>query len=206
MILLSDKGQKEGQHTTKERWWKENGIEVLKVPLPVGDYVLVNDKVQDVLDRKAARKMDVKKMDFLGSYSVAVDTKKNIQELIMDICGKQHGRFRDEAILAQNNGIKLYVLVENEQIMINRSRNIFSPYIGSLDKLSKFVNPRLFMWQSGKQKYPNATRGVTLMKACITMQEKYGCEFVFCHELEAGRKVIELLTKGPAADMLSPRR
>ena len=195
MILLSDKGQKDGQHLTKEKWWADNGIDVIKVPLPVGDYILVNDKVQDVFDRKAKRNMEVKKMDFLGAYNVAVDTKKHIQELIGDICGKQHERFRDECILAQNNGIKLYILVENEQIMINRARNIFSPYIGSLEKLNKFVNPRLFMWQSGKQKYPNATRGVTLMKACYTMQEKYGCEFVFCHENEAGKKVIELLQR-----------
>ena len=114
----------------------------------------------------------------------------------MDVCGKQHERFRDSLILCKNNGIQLYILVENEQIMINRSKNIFSPYIGSLDKLHKFINPRLFIWQKGKQKYPTATKGITLQKACWTMEKKYGVKFVFCHEQESARKVIELLTKG----------
>ena len=66
----------------------------------------MNEKVQDVIIRKAKRGIDVKKMDFLGSYKICIDTKRDIQELIGDICGKQHDRFRDELVLAQNNGIK----------------------------------------------------------------------------------------------------
>ena len=33
------------------------------------------------------------------------------------------------------------------------------------------------------------------MKACMTMQRKYGVEFLFCHNSEQGEKVIELLQK-----------
>lgn len=51
----------------------------------------------------------------------------------------------------------------------------------------------LFIFQSVRQKYPNATNGVTLMKACMTMQKKYGVEFMFCSSKDAGRKIIELL-------------
>ena len=196
MRLLADKGQKEGEHYWKEKYWKDNNIEIIKAPLPVGDYVLIDDKVQDVLDRKAERGIPVKKMDFLGSYKVSVDTKRDIQELVTDICGKQHDRFRDECILAQNNGIKLYILVENEffPIKVRDSRKfIDSPYIESLDKLHKWINPRLFIMSQGKQKYPKATKGITLKKACYTMQEKYGVEFIFCHGRDAGRTVIELL-------------
>lgn len=195
MRLLADKGQKEGEHYWKEKYWRENEIEIVKVPLPVGDYVLLDDKTQDVLDRKEARGIPVKKMDFLGSYKVAVDTKRDIQELIGDICGKQHERFRDECILAQNNGIKLYILVENEFIPVKRIKGeyIESPYIPDLDHLNKYINPRLFIMSQGKQKYPKATKGITLKKACITMKEKYGVEFVFCHGRDAGWAVIELL-------------
>lgn len=192
MILLEDKGQKENQHKIKNYYWQSQGIDVVRYPLPVGDYVLMNDKIQDMLGRKANRGIEPKKMDFLGTYNVCCDTKKDIQELVGDICGKQHDRFRDECLLAQNNGIKLYILVENESFTI-RGKNVESPYISRLEDLHKWVNPRLWIRKGGRQAYPNATRGITLQKACYTMQKKYGVEFVFCAPKDAGRKVIELL-------------
>jgi ribosome-associated protein len=192
MILIEDKGQKENQHKIKNYYWQSQGIDVVRYPLPVGDYVLMNDKIQDMLGRKANRGIEPKKMDFLGTYNVCCDTKKDIQELVGDICGKQHDRFRDECLLAQNNGIKLYILVENESFTI-RGKNVESPYISRLEDLHKWVNPRLWIRKGGKQAYPNATRGITLQKACYTMQKKYGVEFVFCTPKDAGRKVIELL-------------
>ena len=196
MKIIEDKGNKADQHEMKNRWWKMNGVEVERYPLPVGDYILVTDKVQDVIDRKTKRGVDIKKMDFMGSYKVCVDTKKDIQELIGDICGKQHERFRDECMLAQNNGIKLYILVENTPLIINEKKGIYSPFIDSLGNLNKFVNPRLFIWRNGRQLYPTATKGITLKKACITMQNKYGVEFLFCRPGESAQKIIELLTEG----------
>jgi hypothetical protein len=113
VLIIEDKGQKEGLHILKNRYFKSHDIEVLRAPLPVGDYIIATDKVMDVIKRKTARKMELKKMDFLGTYDVSVDTKKDMQEIAGNICGKAHPRFRDECILAQNNGIKLYVLIEN---------------------------------------------------------------------------------------------
>lgn len=196
MQIVEDKAQKIDQHETKNRWWKSQCIEVLRYPLPVGDYILVDDKVRELIQRKLKRNVEIKKMDFVGTYKVCVDTKKDIQELIGDICGKQHERFRDECMFAQNNGIKLYILVENVGLTINERKGIYSPFIDSLDNLHKFVNPRLFIWRGGKQLYPGATKGITLKKACITMQHKYGVEFVFCKPNQAAEKVIELLAMG----------
>lgn len=209
MVLLEDKGQKIGQHEEKNLFWRELGIEVVQVPLPVGDYILADNKVMDVIFRKDKRGIPLKKMDFLGTYNVCVDTKKDIQELVGNVCGKQHERFRDECILAQNNGIKLYVLVQNVGGMIKNTKTICNPIITNLDELGMWQNPRLFemknsnevigRWKNGKprykriQRYPSATKGETLMKACKTMQEKYGVEFVFCHNSEQGAKVLELL-------------
>ena len=193
MILIEDKGQKEALHTLKNHYWKSKGIEVRRYPLPVGDYIIINDKVQDVLDRKAHRGIEPKKMDFIGTYDVCVDTKQDIQELVGDICGKQHDRFRDECLLAQNNGIKLYILVENMSIDIKP--NVTSPYISNLEDLHKWINPRLWIRRNGKQAYPNATRGQTLMKACITMEKKYGVKFEFCTPRDAGRRIVELLVE-----------
>lgn len=195
LLLIEDKGQKEGQHILKNRYFENNEIEVLRAPLPVGDYIIADDKVSDVIHRKAKRNMEVKKMDFLGTYAVAVDTKKDMQEIIGNICGKSHPRFRDECILAQNNGIKLYVLIEN------------ADGVKSVEDVFKWRNPRLerynrikYMQSCGK--WLNAsipitppTSGKTLAKSMLTMQLKYGVEFVFCRPEEAGKKIIELLRK-----------
>jgi ribosome-associated protein len=193
MKIISDKAQKTGKHETKEQWWADNGVEILRYPLPVGDYILVNDKVQNVLDRKAKRDVAVKKMDFLGTYDVCVDSKASIQEIINNLCGKGHDRVRDEAILAQNNGIKLYFLIEDEGGWVSRRKNVYNRSCTCVEDLFSWVNPRLWIWQGGKQKYPYATRGSTLAKTMITFADRYGCEFVFCKPKDAGKKVVELL-------------
>ena len=196
MVIFEDEGQQSGKHLKKHHYWSNSNIEVKRVPLPVGDYIIANEKSIDVISRKEDRGMKVKKMDFLGTYDVSVDTKKDMQEIVGNICGRQHGRFRDECILAQNNGIKLYVLIENED------------GIKSIEDVSKWDNPRLhrhnkiaYMHRIGKwgtTKLPKAkpTAGSTLAKAMITMEKKYGVKFVFCSPRNAGEKVVELLSKG----------
>ena len=193
MIIFEDMGQKEDKHIVKNQWFYENGIEVVRVPVPIGDYFIANDKAMDVLKRKEKRGNKPKKMDFLGTYSVAVDTKENIGEIINNICGKAHGRFRDECILAQNNGIQLYILVENED------------GVTCIDDLFKWQNPRLHRynkikymhnlgkWQHIKLPQKPPTKGETLAKAMITMEKEYGVIFLFCHPNDAGEKIIKLL-------------
>lgn len=193
MMIIEDKGQKESHHILKNKYFESHDVDVLRAPLPVGDYIAADGKVLDVIRRKSSRKMEVKKMDFIGSYNVSVDTKKDIQEIIGNVCGKQHPRFRDECILAQNNGIKLYVLVEN------------TDGVRSIDDVFHWKNPRLqrynkikFMHSNGKWTnvpLPKAapTSGPTLAKALITMQLKYGVEFLFCRPDEAGEKILSLL-------------
>ena len=196
MILISDKAQQKGKHLIKENWWRNNGIEVLYHPLPVGDYIIANDKVMDAINRKAARGIETKKMDFLGTYSVVCDTKKDIQELIGDICGKQHARFRDEAILAQNNGIKLYILVENKD-GVKETRDLFKWQNPRMHRYNKILYMhRIGKWSNIPEPKAPPTSGQTLAKACLTMNLKYGVEFEFCTPNEAGKRVIELLEKG----------
>ena len=166
MILLCDTRQQANKHKMKDAWFEQNRIEVRRTKLYVGDYTLPTDQ------------------------SVCVDTKKDIQELVGDIIG-QHERFKAELIRAKEAGIKLYILVENESFTIKG--NVESPYISKLDDLHKWVNPRLWIRKNGRQAYPKATRGITLQKACHSMQTKYGCEFVFCTPQDAGAKIIELL-------------
>lgn len=193
VLIIEDKGQKEGLHILKNRYFKSHDMEVLRAQLPVGDYIIATDKVADVIRRKSARKMELKKMDFLGTYDVSVDTKKDMQEIAGNICGRAHPRFRDECILAQNNGIKLYVLIEN------------TDKVYSVNDVSTWHNPRVdrynniaYMHTLGKLlnvplPKTKPTSGKVLAKAMLTMQLKYGVEFVFCRPEDAGAKVIELL-------------
>ena len=190
MRILVDVAQQKKKHDLKHNCMRNAGVDLEIVPLPVGDYILENETISDVLRRKQVRGISVKKMDLLGSYKVSVDTKRDIQEAIGNICGKQHARFRDEVILAKNNGIKLYILVENED------------NVSSLADLYRWENPRAKMQKwvttpSGQRRKvrvsENATKGETLAKAMETMEDKYGCVFVFCRPEETGRKIMELL-------------
>lgn len=168
MILLEDTRNQIGKHDIKHKWFAEHGIEVRRQALYCGDYTLPTDQ------------------------SVCIDTKKDIQELVSDICGKQHERFRNECIRAQEAGIRLIILTENRGGHIKD--NIIQPTITSLAELHRWKNPRLFIFSGGKQKYPRATRGVTLQKACMTLKAKYGVEFLFTTPEKSAEKIVELLT------------
>lgn len=171
MIILVDSRQQEGKHDIKEQWFASHGVETRRTKLYVGDYTLPTDQ------------------------SVCIDTKKDIQELVSDICGKQHERFRNECLRAQEAGIQLIVLVENIGGKVGRGE-IYNPTITKLEDLHKWKNPRLFILVGGKQKYPRATRGVTLQKACMSMELKYGVKFLFCTPMQSAAKIVELLSGG----------
>ena len=168
MIILEDTRQQAQKHDLKHKWFEQNGITIRRQALYVGDYTLPTDQ------------------------SVCIDTKKDIQELVSDICGKQHERFRNECIRAKEAGIKLIILVENRGGHIKD--NIIQPTIHSLEELHRWKNPRLFIFLRGKQKYPSATRGVTLQMACMTIRAKYGAEFMFVTPEKSAEKIVELLT------------
>lgn len=168
MIILEDTRQVDGKHDLKHKYFAEHGIEVRRTKLYVGDYTLPTDQ------------------------SVCVDSKASIAEILNNICGKEHERFKREALRAKEAGIKLIVLVENDRQQIGTT-GIWNPAIRKLEDLHRWANPRLFIRKNGKQAYPSATRGITLQKACYTMQKKYGCEFVFCTPEESGAKILELL-------------
>ena len=168
LILIEDTRNQPGKHDIKAKWFADHGIEVRRSKLYVGDYSLP------------------------ANQSVCIDTKKDIQELVGDICGKQHERFRNECIRAQEAGIRLIILTENRAQHIGRGQ-FYNPVIRSLEELHKWKNPRLFIFERGKQKYPSATRGIILQKACMTMRAKYGVEFLFCTPEESAAKIVELL-------------
>lgn len=186
ITLIEDTRNQPGKHKAKNEYWKSQGIKVIRSKLPCGDYALLTD------------------------MSMVIDSKKDLQELTSNICGKQHERFRRECQLAQDNGIQLIILVENQREQI-KGTDVWNPVITDLKELHLWKNPRLFImkptkevighFKNGKpifkkaQKYPSATRGITLQKACYTMEQKYGVKFLFCDKAESGKRIIEILTE-----------
>lgn len=170
MIILEDTRQQKGKHDLKEYWFKKSGVEIRRCKLYCGDYSLPTNQ------------------------SICIDTKNSIDELVSDICGKQHERFRNELMRSQEAGIKLIILVEDDGGYVDRRETIYNKPVRCIEDLFHWKNPRLFIMRGGKQVYPKATRGMTLAKACMTMEKKYGCEFQFCSSKECGKRIVEILT------------
>lgn len=179
-----DQNQFAGSHgksnALKHAHMERLGAEIVPIPMPVGDYCLIDDRIRSILERRGSK---LKKIDLIGALSMVIDTKKNLQEVCSNICSSAHNRFRDELILAQENGIRMVVLVEESGI-------------NSLDDVFKWVNPRLW-WYKAQQKKGKApktppTSGQTLAKAMWTCSKKYGVEWRFCPREKSGKTIISI--------------
>ena len=132
---------------------------------------------------------------YVGDYMnydnprLVIDRKQNLAELCGNVC-QQHKRFRDELLRAQENGIKLIILCEH------------GGQIRTLEDVHKWQNPRrkqrIYNPTAGRwvEYETNAMTGEKLQKVLTTMQEKYGCEFLFCSKENTGKQIIEILSGG----------
>lgn len=161
MVIQIDTRQKmhKKHHEVKEQWFLTNGHQVVHSKCLVGDYVCPSNG------------------------SVAVDTKQNCTELYNDLI-QDHKRFHNECVLAQQCGIKLVILVENNE-------GFTKP-----DDIVQWKNPQMFRYwkakRQGSQQKPPASN-VTLLKIMSSMHRDYGVDFVFTSTEDAGSKIIEIL-------------
>lgn len=139
----------------------------------------------------------------LGNPRLIIDRKQNLSEYCANTC-QNHDRFRNELIRAQENGIKLVILIEHS----NRIR--------SIDDVETWENPRRKVkhrvwiedrlatdedgedyWVAGHfdtvETETKAMTGKTLAQVMRTQERKYGCKFMFCDKLHTGRRIIEIL-------------
>ena len=171
MIILEDTRQQEKKHSIKNKYFADNGIEVRRTKLYVGDYTLPTNQ------------------------SVCVDTKEKILEICANVCGKEHARFMREIQRAEESNIKLYVVVENED-KVTEIRDLFRWFNPRTARYNKIV----YMKRQGKWldiPLPKAppTTGATLAKALLTIESKHPCvKFLFCTPKESGKVIIDLLT------------
>lgn len=169
MVLLQDFQLQYGKHSLKNKYFSEHGVEVRRTKLYVGDYTLPTDQ------------------------SICVKIRSSIQELISDICGKSASSFRSECVRAQEVGIKLIILVENKPGYANQEKTVYNGLVRSVEDLNLWRNPRAFIQNNGKQKYPTATTGEFLAAGCLDLCARYEVEFQFCTHAEAGERVLTLL-------------
>ena len=148
MHIIEDTRQQAGKHNIKHTFLSDNGIGVVRCKLPFGDYALVP--------------------------SISIDTKENMDEIAMNICGSEHKRFINECKAAKAAGCSLVILVEN------------TLGITDISQVHKWINPRVVY--SSK-----CVQGPRLQKAMETISERYGVRFLFCRPEDAGRIITEIL-------------
>lgn len=138
ITIIEDTCQHLGKHDNIEIFIKKLGFNSIKNTLPVGDYALLTRRGREILDikKQAAERnksyaryigKDIKtnadrghstlqKIDLLGTYDVAVDTKQNLDEVLRKIGGLADERIDQQAIRAFNTETRLYILVGQDNI------------------------------------------------------------------------------------------
>lgn len=199
MIIGVDKAQQKGKHDVKHDQIEQMGHELISLPIPVGDYIIVDDTIKEIIKRRGDK---LKKMDLIGAIKRSCDSKNSMSEIYADVIGKQHARFRDELILAQQNNIQLIILIESapevrcledvklwknwKQLYAYCRRNKIPTGQGMMERIEDFV-------AHGGQRPP--VNGEQLYKAMVTLSRKYGCRWCFCMPEETGKAIIYLLTR-----------
>ncbi len=179
--IIEDTRQQIGKHKKTNEQLEKLGVKLIRSKLPCGDYAN------------------------MLNMSIIIDSKKDLQECVNNICGKSHERFRRECQLAKENGIKLIILIEH------------GGNIKDLESVVGWSNPRQFLYERkirkefgiprgtdfqaeitelkthGVKIVRGPTTGEELYKAMVTMSEKYGVEWVFCDKKDTGKRIVEIL-------------
>ncbi len=161
-----------------------------------------DDLVNLITSDDAGRDIYSEVTQYVYKYSLPEEIISPLQDLYT----KYHGFFHRGLVRAQVRGVKLYILVASEPLLIGwKDEQTWQKRIRTVDDVAKWQNPRKFTLKgytprdaNGNRKpiskYPNALEGAKLYKALKTMEHKYGCKFVFCLNKEMGKSIIELLT------------
>ena len=190
-----DKNQlSEGSHSAMHKEMHSDlmamGCELVPLPIPVGDYVLVDSALEEIIRRRGDK---LQKIDLIGRIKASVDTKNSPQELYGDIVGAGHDRFSDSLLRAKDNGIQLYILVENVEGITNI--NEFGKWRNERGWRAYFNRKRKAEREGMKP--PKPPQGpAQLIKAMHTMEARYGVKFLFCGKREMAGNIIRLLGGG----------
>lgn len=170
ITIIKDTCQQVGKHDNIERFIERIGFNTIKNTLPIGDYALLTRRGREILDikRQTAERnksyaryigKDIKtnadrghstlqKIDLIGTYDVAVDTKQNLDEVLRRIGGLADERIDQQAIRAFNTKTRLYILVAQDNINCMqdienycRQKNYnYTGFVRKIERLEKNYN------------------------------------------------------------------
>lgn len=165
-MVIEDTRQQREKHEHIKAWMEAHGVafDQRSRALPFGDYVSDN-----------------------GS-NVVIDTKKDVQELVMDV-GRDHNRFARECDKARAAGFRLVVLVESSARYNDRGQ------------LAKWVSKVCLMCRACRPSEDAECRkhrtkpmqGSTLVKILDAMERRHGVRFEFVSKAQCARRICELL-------------
>lgn len=147
-------------------------------------YMAYHYITDDDSDTFVERKID----DMVKAFHLS----ENARNLMNSLYVKRHGSFHRELKRAQNNGIKLIILVENR----DRVREVKDLAHWSDKAAWKRYNIQMNRFRKGLgRRPPEPQSGAVLMKACLTMEQKYGVEFRFCTPEESAERIVQILER-----------
>lgn len=157
-IVVCDTREQKDEHIIS--WFNEHNIHWIRSKLYVGDYT------------------------YLDNMTTCIDRKHNMQEVYSNVI-QQHNRFRSELMRAQESGIRLVVLVEDEKIK-------------NIDEVKFWNNPRIWQYRimkkQGKEvKWKEPASSETISKIMNRMSYAYGVEWQFCKPGETAETIIKIL-------------
>lgn len=157
ILILADTRQQKDKHITD--YFDKNNIQWIRTGLPSADYMKIvynNDT------------------GFIKDYSILIDTKKDVEELVGNLCKTtEHDRIKREIEKARELGCNSF-------------------YFLICDNKIKTIND-LKSWTSKRTK----VKGETLLKIMVTMSKRYGIKFIFTAKKNAGAKIVEILSDLP---------
>lgn len=152
-IILTDTRQQKEEHIIKE--FDKQNILHIRTGLPSADYMAVRYD---------------KEKSFYLDYSILIDTKKDIEEIVSNLCNSQnHQRILREIQKGKDLGAKQFIFLING---------------GKVKTIQELQN-----WTSKRTK----VKGETLLKIMSTMKERYGVRFIICEKKKMGEMIINLL-------------
>lgn len=154
-IILTDTRQQKENHILKA--FDKRDILHIRTGLPSADYMAV--------------RYDEKKGFYLD-YSILIDTKKDIEEIVSNLCNSQnHQRILREIQRGKELGAKEFIFLING---------------GKVKTIEDLKN-----WSSKRTK----VKGITLLKIMKTMRQKYGIRFIIVPKQKMGDTIIKILEK-----------
>lgn len=166
-VIIHDTRDKPGKHENVDRYLAEQGYQIVRSKLYVGDVSLLHDQ------------------------RTCIDLKQGLGEVEGNLTS-QHERFRRECQKAQEAGIRLIVLAEEPGIQeLDGVRGWRNPRRSRWNKIDREHSCGRMLHIHISPRPP--IDGKIMADIMETMTERYGVEWQFCGKNQTGERICEIL-------------